>query len=61
MCGGGGFASHDDHVTSREICHDTNRVGVWLGCTADVDPVDHERIYPRQEPKPDSQAVHTVA
>jgi hypothetical protein len=59
--GGNGVASHVDHVTSREICHDANRVGVWLGCTADVDSVGNEIIYPCQEPKPDGPVVQTVA
>ena len=54
-------ASHVDRVASREICHGTNRVGVWLGCTADVDPVDNERIYPCQEQKSGSPVVQMVA
>ena len=49
---GKGFASHVEHVTSREICNDANKVGFLLGCTAHVDPVDNEGIYPCQEPNP---------
>jgi hypothetical protein len=59
--GAKGVASHVDRVTSTDICLDTNRVGVCLGCTADVDPVGNERIYPCQEPKPDSPVVQRVA